>query len=79
MLNNYITWPAYIHDLSIFDERLKSVEDKVEQIMELLKGISNDLNGGNVAAKVQTSTRASNRATGRTIKRTEDVHPDKEK
>lgn len=52
MLNNYVTWPAYIHDLSIFDERLTAVEDKVEQLMELLKDISKDLsNGGNNIGK----------------------------
>ena len=59
-MNRYITWPAYIHDLAIFDERLKSVEDKVEQLMQLLKGISMDLsNGGNNSGKQEKSNKSS--------------------
>ena len=36
----------WAYDMQIVDERLTVVEDKVEQIMELLKGISNDLSKG---------------------------------
>ena len=55
MINKYVNWPAYMRDLKILDERLLVVEAKIEQIMELLKDISNDLNGENNGIKEETN------------------------
>ena len=61
----------WAYDMQVVDERLTAVENKVEQIMKLLKDISADLSNGDkddklrekttIKTKRKSSTRQSNK------------------
>lgn len=51
----------WAYDMQIVDERLTAVEDKIEQIMDLLKDISNDLSKGDNIGKQEETHKSSKR------------------
>lgn len=65
-------YKAFVDDYLNTRDRLTAVEDQVERILELIKGISMDLNGGSVEEKVSSSEGTSDRATRRTVTRNVD-------